>query len=205
MTGWDARRAFFRSAAGLHGQAASYAHSWSRLISVCTSMLELRSCPVSAQRSSSSSCLLDRGARQWSDQLNRAMAYTPRLVRLFTHHTLLFTSPPKRFGCFANFFLSAPCLCSTRVQAIRRIMTHDIRGELSPSSSFRHPLYGDPGTVSFCHEKIAYIGPSTLSRLFVFVSISSRPLLSLFRAILLYGGRPPQGTLQQFCPCLVCP
>ncbi|CAB1108916.1 unnamed protein product [Ectocarpus sp. CCAP 1310/34] len=29
------------------------------------------------------------------------------------------------------------------VQAIRRMMTLNLRGELSPSSSFRHPLIGD--------------------------------------------------------------
>eukprot|EP00903_Cladosiphon_okamuranus_P020855 g19154.t1 len=36
-------------------------------------------------------------------------------------------------------------------EAIRRLMTHDIRGELSPSSSFQHPLYGEPGKVGVAH------------------------------------------------------
>lgn len=49
-----------------------------------------------------------------------------------------------------------PCCClllctannlTRRTQVIRRLMTRDLRGELSPSSSFQHPLYGDQGKV----------------------------------------------------------
>lgn len=65
-------------------------------------------------------------------------------MRLFTGRNLVLLS---RHVWRLSRTSAVRFLCATGIQAIRRLMTHDIRGELSPSSSFRHPLYGDPGEV----------------------------------------------------------